>query len=100
MTVEVRYPNSMPTRNNKRIDFRKHRDWAQNVTLVMQVGLTMVGCIFFCFWVGRSLDRWLETRGVFVVIFTILGVLGGANTVYRQIIKATAGNKTKDSNDE
>lgn len=63
----------------------------------MQVGLTMAGCVFFCFFVGRFLDRWLGTKGVFIVIFTILGVLGGANTVYRQILKVTGDATNKDS---
>jgi len=62
----------------------------------MQVGLTMAGCVFFCFLVGRYLDKWLETKGVFVAIFTILGVLGGANTIYRQILKVTGDAEHKD----
>jgi ATP synthase protein I len=86
----------MPTHKNRRISFRKHREWAENLTLVMQVGLTMAGSIFFCFWVGRYVDRWLGTKGIFVAVFTILGVLGGANTVYRQILKVTVESKNKD----
>ncbi|MBW2432648.1 MAG: AtpZ/AtpI family protein, partial [Deltaproteobacteria bacterium] len=31
------------------------------------------------------LDKWLGTRGIFVTIFIILGIVGGAVTVYRQI---------------
>jgi F0F1-type ATP synthase assembly protein I len=53
----------------------------------MQIGLTMAGCILFCFFIGLYLDKWLGTRGVFVTIFIILGVVGGAVTVYRQIIQ-------------
>jgi len=91
----------MPTHNDKRINFRKHREWAENLTIVMQVGLTMAGCVFFCFWVGRYVDRWLGTKGIFVAVFTVLGVLGGANTVYRQILKVTGegknGNSEKDN---
>lgn len=79
----------MPAHNKKLINFKKHREWAENLTIVMQVGLTMAGCIIFCFFVGRYLDRWLGTRGIFVTIFTILGVIGGGNTVYRQILETT-----------
>lgn len=78
-------------------NFKKHQVWAENLTLIMQIGLTMAGCIIFCFFVGRYLDRWLGTKGVFVIIFTILGIFGGANTVYRQIIAATE-DKTKNGN--
>jgi ATP synthase protein I len=37
--------------------------------------------------VGLYLDKWLGTRGIFVAIFTILGVIGGGVTVYRQIME-------------
>ena len=80
------------------ISFKKHRVWAENLTIIMQIGLTMAGCILFCFFIGRYLDRWLETKGVFVTIFIILGVIGGGNTVYRQILEVTEGKK-KDSDD-
>ncbi len=51
----------------------------------MQIGLTMAGCIVFCFFIGLYLDKWLGTKGIFVTIFIVLGVGGGAITVYRQI---------------
>jgi F0F1-type ATP synthase assembly protein I len=53
----------------------------------MQIGLTMAGCIAFCFFVGLYLDKWVGTRGIFVAIFTIIGVIGGGVTVYRQIME-------------
>jgi len=68
-------------------NYKKNRVWAENLTIVMQIGLTMAGCIVFCFFVGLYLDKWLGTRGIFVSIFTVLGVIGGAVTVYRQIME-------------
>jgi ATP synthase protein I len=79
-------------------DFKKNRAWIGNLSIVTQLGLTMAGCIFFCFFVGRYLDRLLGTRGVFVAIFTILGVIGGGVVVYRQILEVTEV-KTEDNND-
>ena len=67
--------------------YKKNRAWAENLTIVMQIGLTMAGCIVFCFFVGLYLDKWLGTKGIFVPIFTILGVIGGGVTVYRQIME-------------
>ncbi len=66
-------------------NYKKNRVWAENLSIVMQVGLTMAGCIGFCFFIGLKLDQWLATRGIFVAIFTVLGVIGGANVAYRQI---------------
>ncbi|UCH20055.1 MAG: AtpZ/AtpI family protein [Deltaproteobacteria bacterium] len=68
-------------------DYKKHRAWAENLSIVMQLGLTMAGCICFCFFVGLMLDKWLGIRGIFVTIFTVLGVVGGAIVVYRQIME-------------
>lgn len=68
-------------------NYKKNRAWSENLTIVMQIGLTMAGCIVFCFFVGLYLDKWLEIKGIFVTIFTILGVIGGGVTVYRQIME-------------
>ena len=70
-------------------DIKKNRDWAENLQILSQIGLTMAGCITFCFFVGRYLDKWLELKGVFTTVFIIFGVIGGANVVYRQIMKIT-----------
>ena len=78
-------------------DFKKNRVWAESSQIIMQIGLTMAGCIVFCFFIGLWLDGWIGTKGIFVTIFTILGVLGGANVVYRQIMAVT---KTGDQKDE
>jgi len=74
-------------RKKKIIDYKKERAWVENLYIVTQLGLTMAGCIAFCFFVGLYLDRWLGTKGVFITIFIILGVIGGANVVYRQILE-------------
>jgi F0F1-type ATP synthase assembly protein I len=66
-------------------NYQKNRVWTENLSIVMQIGLTMAGCIVFCFFVGLYLDKWVGTKGIFVTIFTILGVIGGGVTVYRQI---------------
>jgi ATP synthase protein I len=71
---------------NKKISEQKDNYWAEGFHIIMQLGLTMVGCIFFCFFVGKFIDSYLGTKGIFMVIFIFLGVIGGANTVYRQII--------------
>ena len=69
-------------------NYKKNRIWAENLSIVMQIGLTMAGCIVFCFFVGLYLDKWIGTKGIFVTIFTVLGVIGGGITVYRQITAA------------
>ncbi len=79
----------MSQHNKKLFDYKKNQDWAGNLQIIMQIGLTMAGCIVLCFFVGWHLDKWLGTKGIFVAIFTILGVIGGGVVVYRQILEIT-----------
>ena len=72
-----------------RFGYDKHQVWAENIAIVMQIGLTMAGCILFCFFIGFYLDKWFGTKGIFISIFTVLGVIGGGVTVYRQILEVT-----------
>jgi F0F1-type ATP synthase assembly protein I len=80
-------------------DYKKHRGLVENLSILMQIGLTMAGCIVFCFFVGFYLDRWIGTKGLFTVLFILLGVIGGAVTVYRQI-REVLEPKTKDRTEE
>jgi len=79
-------------------DYKKNRPWAENLQIVMQLGLTMAGCILFCLYIGLKLDEWLGTKGIFITIFILLGVVGGAVTAYRQIMEVTP-KKNKGSKD-
>jgi ATP synthase protein I len=67
--------------------------------LVTQLGLSMALSILFCFAIGYYLDKWLNTKGLFILIFIILGVLGGGYNAYRLIMETMnldEKNKTKD----
>ncbi|MBW2620878.1 MAG: AtpZ/AtpI family protein [Deltaproteobacteria bacterium] len=79
----------MPKQKKKIFDYKKNRAWTENLYIVTQLGLTMAGCIAFCFFIGLYLDKWLGTKGIFITICIILGVIGGANVVYRQIMEIT-----------
>jgi ATP synthase protein I len=63
------------------------------------LGLTMVGCILFCFAIGYFLDKWLGTKVLFITIFIILGVIGGGVTVYRQIDEVLHLSKKNEESD-
>ena len=82
-------------------DFKESTGWAENATLVMQLGLSMAGSVVFCFWIGRLLDKWLGTKGVFLVIFTLLGVIGGGYLAYRNIMAVLEPeNKTTENDND
>ena len=75
------------------LNYKKNRAWSENLSIVMQLGLTMAGCIAFCFFIGYKLDQWLGTKGIFITLFTILGVVGGGNVAYRQILEVMTSGK-------
>jgi len=81
-------------------DFKKNRVWGEGLAFVMQIGLTMVGSIFFCFFVGLYLDKWLGTKGIFLILFILFGVVGGAYTAYRQIQETIEKDKQRQQQDE
>ncbi|MFW6052437.1 MAG: AtpZ/AtpI family protein [Desulfosalsimonas sp.] len=82
--------------SNKFFNFKENRPWAQHLQVVMQIGLTMAGSIIFCLFVGRLLDGWLGTGGIFTVIFILLGIVGGGIVVYRQIMEVLEPESDKD----
>lgn len=73
----------------KYFSYQKNRPWSEQLQIVAQLGLTMAGSIIFCLFVGRMIDEWLGTRGIFTSVFIILGIIGGAVVVYRQIMEIT-----------
>lgn len=86
----------MKRRNRKFFNYKNNTPWTENLQLVMQLGLTMVGCIIFCFFIGYFIDKWIGVKGPFIVIFTILGIIGGGVVVYRQIMEVF--DDTRDDN--
>lgn len=79
--------------------YKNNKDWVENFSVVMQLGLTMAGCILLCFFAGRFLDRLFHLKGIFVTVFILLGIAGGANVVYRQILEITEDKKARKKTD-
>ena len=82
------------------LDYKQQRPWAENLAIVLQVGLTMAGCIVACFFAGRYLDRWFGSRGILTVLLTLFGIIGGGVISYRQIMETVADPSDKDSGSE
>jgi len=72
----------------------------EDLNLVMQLGLTMAGSILFCFAIGYYLDKWLETKGLFITIFILLGIVGGGYTAFRQIMEIAEEEKDESQDEE
>ena len=78
------------------LDYRKHRPWAENLSIVLQIGLTMAGCIVACFFAGRYLDRLLDSGGLMTILATLFGIIGGAVVCYRQIMETVKDRSDSD----
>lgn len=53
----------------------------QALTMISQVGITMLVPIFLCVYVGLKLDDWFGTEYLFI-IFVLFGVLAAFRNVY------------------
>ncbi len=77
----------------KRFNFKEQRTNAEYLALTMQLRLTMAGSIGLGLAIGYYLDRWLGTKGILLVVFILLGVIGGGVTCYRQIMELDSEEK-------
>ena len=70
---------------------KEYKQVLEQMSLVTHLGLSMAGSIILGFAIGYWLDKWLHTRGLFLVIFIILGVMGGGWLVYKNIMALDDG---------
>ncbi|HDM77173.1 MAG TPA: AtpZ/AtpI family protein [Deltaproteobacteria bacterium] len=80
--------------------FKKYPRIVEQMSIVTQLGFTMVGSIGLCMAVGYFLDKWLGTKGIFISIFIILGVIGGGVTCYRQIKEIEEKDRSEEDREE
>jgi F0F1-type ATP synthase assembly protein I len=62
-------------------------DFLQALTLLSQVGITMIVPIIGGIWLGNYLDQLLHTKLLFLLIGILLGVSAGFRNAYRLIMK-------------
>ena len=80
-------------------NYRQHKPWSESLSIVLQIGLTMAGCIVCCFFAGRYLDRWFGSGGVLTVLLTLFGIVGGGVVSYRQIMEILTSDSSSDHED-
>lgn len=59
-----------------------NKDVTKALALFTQIAVSMIVPIFLCFFVGKAIDGVFRTNGIFLVVFTILGILAGFRSVY------------------
>lgn len=68
----------------------------KSLSLISQVGFLMAIPIIGCMLLGNFLDRILNTGAIFLIVFTILGVLSAFRNLYVIAMKGSKHRK-KDS---
>lgn len=59
-----------------------NKESTKALALFTQVAISMLVPIFLCFFIGYGIDRFFDTNGIFLIIFTVLGILAGFRSVY------------------
>lgn len=49
----------------------------KNLSLVSQIGLSIITPILLGIYIGQLLDKWAGSQGIFMIIFIVLGTGGG-----------------------
>lgn len=74
----------------------------KGIGLALRIGTEMVAGVVLGAAIGWGLDRWLETRPLFLILFFLLGSAAGMLNVYRTVsgIGHAVGYKPPPSDDE
>ena len=64
------------------------------MTLMSQVGITMVANIMVGLFIGKYIDQWLHTSPLFLLLFIFIGFFSGIKSVYLLIIKIDKRDKS------
>lgn len=59
-----------------------NKDSTKALALFSQIAVSMIVPIFICFFIGKAIDGLLGINGIFLIIFTILGIMAGFRSVY------------------
>ena len=57
----------------------------RQIGFLSTVGITLVAATFIGFGIGYYLDKWLGTKPVLMIIFTIFGVAAGFKNLFKLI---------------
>lgn len=59
-----------------------NKEITRALALFTQIAISMLVPIFLCFFIGRAIDNFFKLNGVFLIIFTIIGIMAGFKSVY------------------
>lgn len=69
----------------------KYKGTLKNLTLISQIGISMITPIFLGVFIGQVLDNWIGTESFFVITLIVLGAGAG----FMNLFKITGAWKNK-----
>lgn len=72
---------------------RDYGDILKNISLISQLGISIITPILLGVFIGQLIDKWVGTQGIFVIVFIILGAGAGFLNIFKLI--GTKENKRK-----
>lgn len=72
-------------------DYNSDKSFLKNIALISQIGFSMITPILVGVYLGQFIDKKVGTKGVFTIMFIIIGVGGG----FVNLFKLTGGSKGK-----
>lgn len=68
-------------------------DVAKQLTMLSQIGLNIVVCVFGCGFIGFFIDRKLDTKPIFSFIMIAIGLMSAGLSTYKHLIEYTRKKK-------
>lgn len=78
----------------------KKGSWARYISLISQLGFTMITPILICTLVGALLDQKFNKAPLFTIIFILLGVGGAFRNLFFYVGKEIKRENKKEDKDE
>ncbi len=96
-SFEERLEKASPTKKAEftSSDSTSHKENIGKYARFMHVGSEIVGGVIAGFFLGFTLDYFLNTKPLFTAIFAILGIFIGLYNAYRHLMKITDANNSK-----
>lgn len=61
------------------------KDLVKALAMATSAGLTLVFCIGGFIWIGYTLDGWLRTEPLCMIVFGLIGAITGFYMLYKQV---------------
>lgn len=78
----------------------KIKAWARYISLISQLGFTMITPILICTVVGALLDKKFNTTPLYIIIFILLGVAGAFRNLFFHVGKEIKKQNKKEDKHE